>query len=80
MTTQGGGHALRAISPDASPEEVAAILAAITACTASGVEETGEEPEHLDEWVRGARLVSRRVGRMRGPWRFSGRVARRTRP
>jgi hypothetical protein len=69
---------LRVISPDASPEEVAAIIAAVTVCTAGGAEETGEP--HLDEWVRGARLVSRRVGRMRGPWRFSGRVARRTRP
>jgi hypothetical protein len=69
---------LRSISPDASEEEVAAILAAITAYSGGAAEEP--EPEHLDEWVRGARLISRRVGRVRGPWRFSGRVARRTRP
>ena len=69
---------LRAISPDASPEEVAAIVAAVTECSAGGPEAAADE--HLDEWVRGARLVSRRVGRVRGPWRFSGRVARRTRP
>jgi hypothetical protein len=69
---------LRAISPDASPEEVAAIVAAIASWTASAPVDDGGEC--LDEWVRGSRLVSRRIGRARGPWRFSGRVARRTRP
>jgi hypothetical protein len=69
---------LRAISPDATPEEVAAIVAALTAITAAGPPIGGDE--HLDEWVSRSRLVSRRVGRVRGPWRFSGRVARRTRP
>ena len=68
----------RAISPDASEEEVAAIVAAIAASSAAAA--VADEPEHLDEWQRAARLVSRRVGRVRGPWRFSGRVARRTRP
>jgi hypothetical protein len=69
---------LRAISPDATPEEVAAIVAAIAACTSPGATDT--EATGLAEWVRASRLVSRRVGRVRGPWRFSGRVARRTRP
>ncbi|MEX0664181.1 MAG: hypothetical protein WD598_05340 [Acidimicrobiia bacterium] len=78
MTERGSGPRLRAITPDATPEEVAAILAAVTVSTAGGPP-MDHEP-HLDEWVRGARLVSRRVGRVRGPWRFSGRVARRTRP
>jgi len=78
VTKYGSEPVLRAISPDASAEEVAAIVAAITACTGGGPEAVGDE--HLDQWVRGARLVSRRVGRVRGPWRFSGRVARRTRP
>jgi hypothetical protein len=69
---------LRAISPDASAEEVAAIVAAVGVCTSG---ETPDEAErHLDEWVSRSRLASRRVGRVRGPWRFSGRVARRTRP
>ena len=78
MTKQGRQPVLRVITPDASEEEVAAIVAAVTACTATAP--PTEEVDHLDEWVRGARLVSRRVGRVRGPWRFSGRVARRTRP
>ncbi|MBM3670629.1 MAG: hypothetical protein FJW86_00325 [Actinobacteria bacterium] len=69
---------LRAISPDASEEEVAAIVAAIAASSGGGAAPTPDP--HLDEWMRAARLVSRRVGRVRGPWRFSGRVARRTRP
>ena len=79
VTTQDEeGPALRAISPDASPEEVAAIVAAVAALTAVGPPVDAEA--HLDEWVSRSRLVSRRVGRARGPWRFSGRVARRTRP
>jgi hypothetical protein len=69
---------LRVISPDATPEEVAAIVAAIAACTAPGASDA--EAAGLAEWVRASRLVSRRVGRVRGPWRFSGRVARRARP
>jgi hypothetical protein len=69
---------LRVITPDASEDEVAAIVAAVGVCTSGG---TPDDPEsHLDEWVSRSRLVSRRVGRVRGPWRFSGRVARRTRP
>jgi hypothetical protein len=69
---------LRVISPDASPEEVAAIVAAVTSCTTGGP--SIDDEVKLDEWVSRSRLVSRRVGRVRGPWRFSGRVARRTRP
>jgi hypothetical protein len=69
---------LRAVSPDATPEEVAAIVAAIAACSVPPpLEETSPE---LDEWVRQSRLRARRIGRVRGPWRMSGRVARRERP
>ncbi len=70
---------LRAISPDATPEEVAAIVAAIAACSMRPA--PADTPEgHLDEWVRASRLRARRIGRHRGPWRMSGRVARRDRP
>jgi len=78
VTSSGKGPILRSISPDASEEEVAAIVAAVTALTAVGP--PVDDESHLDEWVSRSRLVSRRVGRARGPWRFSGRVARRTRP
>jgi hypothetical protein len=68
---------LRAISPDATPEEVAAIVAAIGALRPTPVEPAPEYTLH--EWVRTARLQSHRSGLQRGPWRLSGRVGRRTR-
>jgi hypothetical protein len=78
---------LRVISPDASPEELAAITAAIevvrherahAAARAAG-SATGGDAEHLDAWVRAARLTARRAGLLRGPWRLSGRIGRRAR-
>ncbi len=68
---------LRSISPDATPEEIAAILAAIAASTAAPVFEP--EDDTLHEWVRAARLRSHRAGLQRGPWRLSGRIGRRSR-
>ena len=70
---------LRSISPDASPEEVAAIVAALAAvqATAPLVEEAPSDDLH--EWVHAARLRSRRAGLQRGPWRMSGRLGRRAR-
>ena len=78
---------LRVISPDASPEELAAITAAIevvrherahAAARAAG-SATGGDAEHLDAWVRASRLTARRAGLLRGPWRLSGRIGRRAR-
>ena len=68
---------LRSISPDATPEEIAAILAAITACTPAPMEEDRDDTLH--EWVHAARLRSHRAGLQRGPWRLSGRIGRRSR-
>ena len=77
---------LRSVSPDATPEEVAAILAAIAECeldlvaSASSALDPGPgNGESLDEWVRGSRLGARRAGLQRGPWRLSGRIGRRSR-
>lgn len=69
---------LHSISPDATPEEIAAILAALTSlepatATGGGVDDT------LHEWVRTSRVRSHRSGLQRGPWRLSGRVGRRIR-
>ncbi len=69
---------LRSISPGATPEEIAAILAALASLepavpTGDGVDDT------LHEWVRTSRLRSHRSGLQRGPWRLSGRVGRRNR-
>jgi hypothetical protein len=68
---------LRSISPDATPEEIAAILAAIAACTPTPVE--ADRDDTLHEWVHAARLRSHRAGLQRGPWRLSGRIGRRSR-
>jgi len=75
------------ISPDATPEELAAITAAIEvvrqerahAAARAAASVTGGDAEHLDAWVRASRLTSRRAGLLRGPWRLSGRIGRRTR-
>jgi hypothetical protein len=68
---------LRSISPEATPEEIAAILAAIAASTPAPVVES--EDDTLHEWVRAGRLRSHRAGLQRGPWRLSGRIGRRSR-
>jgi hypothetical protein len=66
---------LRAIDPEANPEEVAAIVAALALLGARSVDK-GRPADELHEWVRVARLRSRRTGLQRGPWRMSSRVAR----
>jgi Acyl-CoA carboxylase epsilon subunit len=72
---------LRSISPDATPEEVAAITAAIAASLAASA---GPGPETaggagVSLWVHAARLSGRRAGYSRGDWRLSGRMGRRSR-
>jgi hypothetical protein len=78
---------LRVVSPDATAEEIAAITAAFEvvqreralAAAASAASATGGDSDHLDAWVRASRLTSRRAGLLRGPWRLSGRIDRRSR-
>jgi len=67
---------LRSISPEATPDEVAAIVAALSVLQASAGPCADAEGA---TWVRASRLSARRAGLMRGPWRLSGRVARRAR-
>jgi hypothetical protein len=77
----------RVISPDATPEELAAITAAIEvvrqerahAAARSVASATGGDAEHLDGWLWASRLAARRAGLQRGPWRLSGRIGRRAR-
>jgi hypothetical protein len=69
---------LRVLNPDATDEEVAAILVAVAMCT-QGVAPVESAGGALQEWVRGTRLNARRAGLQRGPWRLSGRIGRRTR-
>ena len=71
---------LRAISPDATPEEVAAIVAALSVALAPApIPDAPIDDDDLHEWVHAARLRSRRAGLQRGPWRMSGRLGRRSR-
>ena len=69
---------LRVLNPDATEEEVAAILAAVAMCM-QGAAPGSASGGTLQEWVRGTRLSARRAGLQRGPWRLSGRIGRRTR-
>jgi len=72
---------LQVISGDATPDEVAAITAALTAVLAEREAATraASTGDGLDAWVRTSRLTARRAGLMRGPWRLSGRIGRRAR-
>ena len=73
---------LRSISPDATPEDVAAITAAISASMAAARVVSGAggaEGEVRSAWVQAARLTARRGGYARGEWRLSGRLGRRNR-
>jgi hypothetical protein len=77
---RAGRFELRSISPDATPEEVAAITAAISASMAAArVESGGAAAESRSSWVQAARLTARRSGYSRGEWRLSGRLGRRHR-
>ena len=70
---------LRSISPEATPEEVAAIVAAVGVLSAQTVAAPREDPDHLDAWVHVSRLSAHRAGLQRGQWRLYGRIGRRAR-
>jgi hypothetical protein len=81
VTARAGRFELRSISPDATPEEVAAITAVISASMAAARVEraAGAESEPRSSWVQAARISARRGGYSRGEWRLSGRLGRRSR-
>jgi hypothetical protein len=67
------------IGPDASAEEVAAVLATIAVLEQARAT-IGEPPaEPASRWVRASRLTARRAGMQRGEYRLSGRMGRRAR-
>ena len=73
---------VRTITPAPTPAEAAAIAAAVVvldqqARAASAV--AGPDPERLNVWVDASRRAAQRAGLQRGPWRLSGRIARRSR-
>ena len=67
------GPTLRVVGAGASPEEVAAIVAAVTAALASGASPVAE-PEPTSGWITASRLAARRASASRGDWRRSGRI------
>ena len=75
---------VRSISPIPTAEEAAAITAAIVVLeerrrAAAYVAVSAVAPERLSVWVDAARRSAQRAGLQRGPWRLSGRIARRSR-
>ncbi len=74
------------ISPTPTDEEAAAIVAAVTAVleaeraavvAAAAANDRRDDTLHL--WVDASRRAAQRAGLQRGPWRLSGRLARRSR-
>ena len=70
---------LRVVAPDASAEEVAAIVAALTVVLAPGAPSPEVDGVEQSRWVQASRLAARRTGLSRGDWRLSGRIGRRAR-
>jgi hypothetical protein len=75
-----------AITPTPSDEEAAAITAAVmlviegaqsAARAAASAASVRDDTLHL--WVEASRRSAQRAGLQRGPWRLSGRIARRAR-
>jgi hypothetical protein len=64
---------LRVIDAAASPEEVAAIVAAVTAALGSDAAPP-DQPAPTSGWITASRLASRRAGAARGDWRLTGRI------
>ena len=67
------------IPADASPEEVAAVLATFAVLEAQRAVAVDDAPEPISNWVRASRLSARRSGLQRGEYRLSGRLGRRAR-
>ncbi len=76
-TSTAGGPRLWGVTPDATAEEIAAIVAALGVIEAEVA--TGRPDDSLREWARAGRIQARGSGMHRGPWRLSGRVSRRSR-
>jgi hypothetical protein len=66
-----------------SPEQVAAIVAALSVLEAERAAAAAAIAAPVDEslsmWVEASRRSAQRAGMQRGPWRLSGRLGKRTR-
>jgi hypothetical protein len=76
---------ISSIRPAPTDEEAAAITAAIVVlqeqerAAAAIAAAARPAPERLSVWVDASRRSAQRAGLQRGPWRLSGRIARRSR-
>lgn len=72
---------VESIHGNPTPEEVAAIVAAVAALEQerAATARAGFPPDHLRMWVHASRRAAQRAGMQRGPWRMSGRLPRRSR-
>ena len=75
---------LAAVPSGASPEEVAAIVAALAVIdadeqAAAAAAAGGNDPDRIDAWVHSSRMSNRGAGYTRGSWRLAGRLPRRKR-
>jgi hypothetical protein len=77
---------LAGVPAGATPEEVAAIVAALAAIdaeeralAAAAAADADDDEDRIDAWVHAARLSGRGSGFTRGPWRLAGRLSRRKR-
>jgi hypothetical protein len=76
----GAGPIVGSISPSPSDAEAAAIAAAIVVLGEQRAAVAhAPAPERLSVWVDASRRAAQRAGLQRGPWRLSGRIARRSR-
>jgi hypothetical protein len=70
------------IRPAPTDAEAAVITAAIVVLgeqRAAAAAASRPAPERLSVWVDASRRAAQRAGLQRGPWRLSGRIARRSR-
>jgi hypothetical protein len=76
------GPVLRVVDANASPEEVAAIVAAVGSALGAPAVLVDDAPHGAaaSRWVAASRLSARRMPLRRGEWRLSGRIGRRAGP
>ncbi len=72
------------IAGNPTPQEVVAVTVAVTTLVdqqlrASAAATTAAPREWLSVWVEASRRSAQRSSLQRGPWRISGRIARRSR-
>jgi hypothetical protein len=77
---------ISSIGGNPTPEEVVAITAAVTTLAEHEQEAAAAAESHapapsdwLSVWVEASRRAAQRSSLSRGPWRISGRIARRSR-